>query len=106
MNRSLANVIFGAVGGDAGGSGGKAQELNIKSYSTEEAAMIFDAAEKVIIVPGYGLAVAQAQHATREVAEWLEEKGKKVLYAIHPVAGRMPGHMNVLLQRPIYPMSH
>ena len=97
MNRSLANVIFGAVGGDAGGSGGKAQELNIKSYSTEEAAMIFDAAEKVIIVPGYGLAVAQAQHATREVAEWLEEKGKKVLYAIHPVAGRMPGHMNVLL---------
>ena len=97
MNRSLANVIFGAVGGDAGGSGGKAQELNIKSYSTEEAAMIFDAAEKVIIVPGYGLAVAQAQHATREVAEWLEAQGKKVLYAIHPVAGRMPGHMNVLL---------
>tara|TARA_B100000700_G_scaffold291574_2_gene350710 strand:- start:409 stop:1779 length:1371 start_codon:yes stop_codon:yes gene_type:complete len=97
MNRSLANVIFGAVGGDAGGSGGKTQELNIKSYSTEEAAMIFDAAEKVIIVPGYGLAVAQAQHATREVAEWLEAQGKKVLYAIHPVAGRMPGHMNVLL---------
>ena len=97
MNRSLANVIFGAVGGETSGAGSKAQELNIKSYSTEEAAMIFDAAEKVIIVPGYGLAVAQAQHATREVAEWLEEKGKKVLYAIHPVAGRMPGHMNVLL---------
>jgi NAD(P) transhydrogenase subunit beta len=97
MNRSLANVIFGAVGGDTSGSGGEAQELNIKSYSTEEAAMIFDAAEKIIIVPGYGLAVAQAQHATREVAEWLEAQGKKVLYAIHPVAGRMPGHMNVLL---------
>ena len=98
MNRSLANVIFGAVGGDdpSGGSG-EGQQLNIKSYSTEEAAMIFDAAEKIIVVPGYGLAVAQAQHAVREVAEFLEDKGKKVLYAIHPVAGRMPGHMNVLL---------
>ncbi len=96
MNRSLANVIFGAVGGEAVSSG-EAQELNIKSYSTEEAAMIFEAAEKVIIVPGYGLAVAQAQHSVREVAEWLEENGKQVLYAIHPVAGRMPGHMNVLL---------
>ena len=96
MNRSLSNVIFGAVGGEVAGSG-EAQELNIKSYSTEEAAMIFEAAEKVIIVPGYGLAVAQAQHSVREVAEWLEENGKEVLYAIHPVAGRMPGHMNVLL---------
>ncbi len=96
MNRSLSNVIFGAVGGETQG-GGEAQELNIKSYSTEEAAMIFEAAEKVIIVPGYGLAVAQAQHSVREVAEWLEEQGKEVLYAIHPVAGRMPGHMNVLL---------
>ena len=98
MNRSLANVIFGAVGGEDGGSSsGEGQQLNIKSYSTEEAAMIFDAAEKIIVVPGYGLAVAQAQHAVREVAEFLEGKGKNVLYAIHPVAGRMPGHMNVLL---------
>jgi NAD(P) transhydrogenase subunit beta len=97
MNRSLANVIFGAVGGDVQSETGEAQELNIKSYSTEEAAMIFDAAEKIIVVPGYGLAVAQAQHAVREVADFLEGKGKKVLYAIHPVAGRMPGHMNVLL---------
>jgi H+-translocating NAD(P) transhydrogenase subunit beta len=96
MNRSLANVIFGAVGGAVAGSG-DGKELNIKSYSTEEAAMIFDAADKVIIVPGYGLAVAQAQHAVRELAEYLESKGKKVLYAVHPVAGRMPGHMNVLL---------
>ena len=97
MNRSLTNVIFGAVGGEVEGSSGDGKEVNIKSYSTEEAAMIFDAAEKIIIVPGYGLAVAQAQHAVREVAEFLEDKGKEVLYAIHPVAGRMPGHMNVLL---------
>ena len=96
MNRSLANVIFGAVGGETASSG-EAQELNIKSYSTEEAAMIFEAAEKIIIVPGYGLAVAQAQHGARELADHLESMGKKVLYAIHPVAGRMPGHMNVLL---------
>jgi NAD(P) transhydrogenase subunit beta len=98
MNRSLANVIFGAVGLDQGSSeNGEAKQINVKSYSTEEAAMIFDAAEKIIVVPGYGLAVAQAQHAVREVADYLSKKGKKVLYAIHPVAGRMPGHMNVLL---------
>ena len=98
MNRSLANVIFGAVGLEQeSSSDGSQKQVTIKSYSTEEAAMIFDAAEKVIIVPGYGLAVAQAQHAVREVAELLESKGKQVLYAIHPVAGRMPGRMNVLL---------
>jgi len=108
MNRSLANVIFGAVGlaqeGASGDSAGK--QMNIKSYSTEEAAMIFDAADKVIIVPGYGLAVAQAQHAAREVADYLESKGKTVLYAIHPVAGRMPGHMNVLLAEANVPYEH
>ena len=98
MNRSLANVIFGAVGLEQeSGAEGAQKQVTIKSYSTEEAAMIFDAADKVIVVPGYGLAVAQAQHAVREVAELLEKKGKQVLYAIHPVAGRMPGHMNVLL---------
>ncbi|MFL3008600.1 MAG: NAD(P)(+) transhydrogenase (Re/Si-specific) subunit beta [Candidatus Neomarinimicrobiota bacterium] len=98
MNRSLTNVIFGAMGLEQETStSGDTKQVSVKSYSTEEAAMIFDAAEKVIVVPGYGLAVAQAQHAVREVAEFLENKGKKVLYAIHPVAGRMPGHMNVLL---------
>jgi NAD(P) transhydrogenase subunit beta len=97
MNRSLANVIFGAVGLEVASSDGSQKEMNIKSYSTTEAAMIMDAAEKIIIVPGYGLAVAKAQHVAREVADTLEAKGKKVLYGIHPVAGRMPGHMNVLL---------
>lgn len=97
MNRSLANVIFGAVGAETSSGSSDGKEMNIKSYSTTEAAMILDAAEKIIIVPGYGLAVAQAQHVAREVAESLESMGKTVLYAIHPVAGRMPGHMNVLL---------
>ncbi len=100
MNRSLANVLFGGFGQESaetgGGKGGDAYH-SVKSCSPEEAAMIFDAAEKIIVVPGYGLAVAQAQYAVREVAEFLESKDKQVLYAIHPVAGRMPGHMNVLL---------
>jgi len=97
MNRSLANVIFGAVGLTQVTSGESGKQIQVKSASTEEAAMILEAAEKIIVVPGYGLAVAQAQHAIREVADFLENMGKKVLYAIHPVAGRMPGHMNVLL---------
>ena len=97
MNRSLSNVIFGAVGLEEETSNDTGKQISVKSSTTDEAAMILDAADKVIIVPGYGLAVAQAQHAAREVAEQLEEMGKTVLYAIHPVAGRMPGHMNVLL---------
>ena len=97
MNRSLSNVIFGAVGLEEESSNDTGKQISVKSSTTDEAAMILDAADKVIIVPGYGLAVAQAQHAAREVAEQLEEMGKTVLYAIHPVAGRMPGHMNVLL---------
>jgi len=98
MNRSLTNVIFGSVGLDQSSEpDSEGKQVNIKSYSTEEAALILESAEKVIIVPGYGLAVAQAQHAVREVADYLEKKGKTILYAIHPVAGRMPGHMNVLL---------
>ena len=97
MNRSLSNVIFGAVGLSSDEGSSESKQISIKSSTTDEAAMILDAADKVIVVPGYGLAVAQAQHAVREVAEQLETMGKKVLYAIHPVAGRMPGHMNVLL---------
>ena len=97
MNRSLSNVIFGAVGLEEETSNDTEEQISVKSSTTDEAAMILDAADKVIIVPGYGLAVAQAQHAAREVAEQLEDMGKTVLYAIHPVAGRMPGHMNVLL---------
>ncbi len=97
MNRSLANVVFGAVGLEQEPTDGEAKQISVKSTTTEEAAMILDVADKVIVVPGYGLAVAQAQHAVREVADQLESMGKKVLYAIHPVAGRMPGHMNVLL---------
>ena len=106
MNRSLANVIFGAVGLETPSSSGKGKQINVKSSTTEEAAMILDAADKVIVVPGYGLAVAQAQHAVREVAEQLELMGKTVLYAIHPVAGRMPGHMNVLLAEANIPYDH
>ncbi len=99
MNRSLANVLFAAVGtADSSGGGAKGTEKkSVTEYSAEDAALVFEAAQSVIIVPGYGLAVAQAQHVLQELAELLEEKGIEVRYAIHPVAGRMPGHMNVLL---------
>lgn len=98
MNRSLANVLFGGFGQEA--SSGEKKEnayTNVKSCGPEEAAMIFEGARDVIVVPGYGLAVAQAQHITREFGELLAKNGCRVRYAIHPVAGRMPGHMNVLL---------
>jgi len=98
MNRSLANVIFGGFGEEGGGGGGKGGEYeNVTSCGPEEAAMILENASSVIVVPGYGLAVAQAQHAVRELGDLLEKNGAEVRYAIHPVAGRMPGHMNVLL---------
>ena len=98
MNRSLANVFFAGVG--AAVEGADADEIyagKVKSTSAEEVAMLFDSARRVVIVPGYGMAVAQAQHAVRDMAGLLEERGIEVEYAIHPVAGRMPGHMNVLL---------
>ena len=101
MNRSLGNVLFGAfgaapVGGAAAAAGGD-DGRSIRSISAEDAAILLGYAQNVIVVPGYGLAVAQAQHNVRELADLLESKGITVRYAIHPVAGRMPGHMNVLL---------
>jgi NAD(P) transhydrogenase subunit beta len=96
MNRSLGNVLFGGFG-ETSSSSDSGEYQNVRSYSAEEAAMVLESAESVVIVPGYGLAVAQAQHTAREVADLLEKRGTKVTYAIHPVAGRMPGHMNVLL---------
>jgi NAD(P) transhydrogenase subunit beta len=96
MNRSLGNVLLGGIGDDALAEDAR-EYKNIKETSADEVAMLFDGATSVIIVPGYGLAVAQAQHVTRELGEELEKRDVQVRYAIHPVAGRMPGHMNVLL---------
>ncbi len=99
MNRSIFNVILGGFGGDtaAAAGGAKKEARPHKSGSADDAAFIMKNASKVIIVPGYGMAVAQAQHALREMADKLKKEGVEVKYAIHPVAGRMPGHMNVLL---------
>ena len=98
MNRSIINVLLGGFGGEvAAGAGGAAGERTVKSGNADDAAFIMKNASKVIIVPGYGMAVAQAQHALREMADTLKREGVEVKYAIHPVAGRMPGHMNVLL---------
>jgi H+-translocating NAD(P) transhydrogenase subunit beta len=98
MNRSFTNVLFGAFGQvQAGAAGGQAAQRPVRSASPEEAAAVLDAASSVIVIPGYGMAVAQAQHKIREMYEILTKRGVNVRFAIHPVAGRMPGHMNVLL---------
>jgi len=98
MNRSIFNVLLGGFGGEVAGPAGKdGKAKSAKSGSADDAAFIMKNANKVIIVPGYGMAVAQAQHALREMADKLKAEGVEVAYAIHPVAGRMPGHMNVLL---------
>jgi len=98
MNRSFGNVLFGAFGSPpALAAGAEAKDLTVRSIAAEDAAIQLAYASKVIVVPGYGMAVAQSQHVVRELAELIEKKGGDVKYAIHPVAGRMPGHMNVLL---------
>jgi H+-translocating NAD(P) transhydrogenase subunit beta len=100
MNRSIINVLLGGFGTDTGGAaagGGPAGDRTVRSGNADDAAFIMKNASKVVIVPGYGMAVAQAQHALREMADTLKREGVEVKYAIHPVAGRMPGHMNVLL---------
>ncbi len=97
MNRSFISVILGGFGGETAAAGGVTEQRPVKLGSADDAAFIMKNAQKVIIVPGYGMAVAQAQHALREMADHLKKEGVEVKYAIHPVAGRMPGHMNVLL---------
>ncbi|KAA3620382.1 MAG: NAD(P)(+) transhydrogenase (Re/Si-specific) subunit beta [Calditrichaeota bacterium] len=98
MNRSLANVLFAAVGtDDSTGTSTRGDRSKVTEYTPEDAAMVFEAASSILIVPGYGLAVSQAQHIVHELATMLQDRNIKVRYAIHPVAGRMPGHMNVLL---------
>lgn len=99
MNRSLMNVLLGGFGGDGsgGGSTASAEGLTVRSTTTDDVAILMSYARKVIVIPGYGLAVAQAQHEVREMADLLLSEGVEVKYAVHPVAGRMPGHMNVLL---------
>jgi len=99
MNRSLTNVLFGGVGAEVAGPASEDDIYagRVKSASAEEVAMLLETARRVVIVPGYGMAVSQAQHAVRDLANLLESRGVEVEFAIHPVAGRMPGHMNVLL---------
>ncbi|AFZ13580.1 NAD(P)(+) transhydrogenase (AB-specific) [Crinalium epipsammum PCC 9333] len=112
MNRTLSSVLFGAFGGGAkasgGGAGAGSNDKVVRSIDPEEGAMMLGYARSVVIVPGYGMAVAQAQHAVRELGDQLEKLGVEVKYAIHPVAGRMPGHMNVLLAEANvpYPQLH
>ncbi len=97
MNRSLTNVLFGKLEAGGGASADEVYAGKVKSTSAEEVAMLFDTAQRVVVVPGYGLAVAQAQHAVRDMTRILTDRGVTVEFGIHPVAGRMPGHMNVLL---------
>ena len=108
MNRSLTNVLFGGFGAEPTNVE-KADDVyagKVKSTSPEEVAMVLEGAKRVAIIPGYGLAVAQAQHAVRDLYNLLEARGIEVIFAVHPVAGRMPGHMNVLLAEADIPYDH
>jgi NAD(P) transhydrogenase subunit beta len=111
MNRSIANVLFGAFGQVSAGAAAAAADTDggtVRSASADDVAVMLAYAHKVVFVPGYGMAVAQAQHDVRQLADLLEQRGVQVSYAIHPVAGRMPGHMNVLLAEANvpYPQLH
>jgi NAD(P) transhydrogenase subunit beta len=111
MNRSIANVLFGAFGQVSAGAAAAAADTDggtVRSASADDIAVMLAYAHKVVFVPGYGMAVAQAQHDVRQLADLLEQRGVEVSYAIHPVAGRMPGHMNVLLAEANvpYPQLH
>jgi NAD(P) transhydrogenase subunit beta len=106
MNRSFTNVLFGAFGQEQAAAAGTQTDRSVRSATAEEAAAILSAASKVVIVPGYGMAVAQAQHKVRELYDSLTKRGVDVKFGIHPVAGRMPGHMNVLLAEADIPYDH
>ncbi|OZC01966.1 NAD(P)(+) transhydrogenase (Re/Si-specific) subunit beta [Rubricoccus marinus] len=109
MNRSLGNVLLGGFGADAAaasGASGDAEEKPVRRTTPDDVAVMMSYAQRVVVVPGYGLAVAQAQHEVREMADMLAASGVEVVYAIHPVAGRMPGHMNVLLAEANVPYDH
>jgi NAD(P) transhydrogenase subunit beta len=110
MNRSILNVVFGGFGSDAGGgeqsAGAVAADKGVQSASVEDAIYWMEDANRVIVIPGYGMAVAQAQHSLKDMMELLEARGVEVRFAVHPVAGRMPGHMNVLLAEADIPYDH
>src|SRR5690606_34666174 len=103
MGRSLTNILFGAFAGGSTLGAATVSERPVRSAGPEDVAILLRYARRVIVAPGYGLAVSQAQHALRDLADELEQRGVEVLYAIHPVAGRMPGHMKVLLAEAAVP---